>query len=91
MISVKNLTMEFDGFAALKDMSCVIPDGVIYGLVGSNGAGKSTFLRLISGVYKSKSGEITVDGAPLYEIPRSRRISFTSPTIFIFCRSPLCV
>jgi ABC-2 type transport system ATP-binding protein len=65
--------MEFDGFAALKDMSCVIPDGVIYGLVGSNGAGKSTFLRLISGVYKSKSGEITVDGAPLYENPEVKK------------------
>ncbi len=73
MISVKNVTMEFDGFAALKDMSCVIPDGVIYGLVGSNGAGKSTFLRLISGVYKSKSGEITVDGAPLYENPEVKK------------------
>ena len=73
MISAKNVTMEFDGFAALKDMSCEIPDGVIYGLVGSNGAGKSTFLRLISGVYKPKSGEITVDGAPLYENPEVKK------------------
>ena len=48
MIIVNNITMEFEGFAALKDMSCTIPDGVIYGLVGSNGAGKSTFLRLLS-------------------------------------------
>ena len=73
MISAKNVTMEFDGFAALKDMSCEIPDGVIYGLVGSNGAGKSTFLRLISGVYRPKSGEITVDGAPLYENPEVKK------------------
>lgn len=73
MISAKNVTMEFDGFAALKDMSCEIPDGVIYGLVGSNGAGKSTFLRLISGVYKPKSGEITVDGEPLYENPEVKK------------------
>ena len=73
MISAKNVTMEFDGFAALKNMSCEIPDGVIYGLVGSNGAGKSTFLRLISGVYKPKSGEITVDGAPLYENPEVKK------------------
>ena len=67
MICAKNITMEFDGFAALKDLNCEIPDGVIYGLVGSNGAGKSTFLRLLSGVYRPKNGEITVDGKRLYE------------------------
>ena len=69
MIFANNITMEFDGFTALKDMSCEIPNGVIYGLVGSNGAGKSTFLRLLSGVYKPKKGEITVDGSPVYENP----------------------
>ena len=73
MISAKNVTMEFDGFAALKDLSCEIPDGVIYGLVGSNGAGKSTFLRLLSGVYRPKSGEITVDGEKLYENPEVKK------------------
>ena len=73
MINAKNVTMEFDGFAALKDMSCEIPDGVIYGLVGSNGAGKSTFLRLLSGVYRPKKGEITVDGKPLYENPAVKK------------------
>ena len=73
MISAKNITMEFDGFKALADMSCEIPDGVIYGLVGSNGAGKSTFLRLISGVYRPKKGEITVDGKHLYENPEVKK------------------
>ena len=65
--------MEFDGFAALKDLNCEIPDGVIYGLVGSNGAGKSTFLRLLSGVYRPKSGEITVNGEKLYENPMVKK------------------
>ena len=69
MICAKNITMKFDDFTALKNMSCEIPDGIIYGLVGSNGAGKSTFLRLLSGVYRPKEGEITVDGAPVYENP----------------------
>ena len=65
--------MEFEGFAALKDMSCTIPDGVIYGLVGSNGAGKSTFLRLLSGVYRPKRGEITADGQPIYDNPAVKK------------------
>ena len=73
MISAKNVTMEFDGFAALKDLSCEIPDGVIYGLVGSNGAGKSTFLRLLSGVYRPKSGEITAEGKPIYDNPEVKK------------------
>ncbi|MBQ2988401.1 MAG: ABC transporter ATP-binding protein [Clostridia bacterium] len=73
MIIVNNITMEFEGFAALKDMSCTIPDGVIYGLVGSNGAGKSTFLRLLSGVYRPKRGEITADGQPIYDNPAVKK------------------
>ena len=69
MISAKNVTMKFDDFTALNHLPCEIPDSCIYGLVGSNGAGKSTFLRLISGVYKPYEGDITVDGAPIWENP----------------------
>lgn len=69
MISAKNLTMKFEGFAALKNLNCEIPEGCIYGLVGSNGAGKSTFLRLVSGIYRPDEGEILFDGKPVYENP----------------------
>ena len=70
MICAKGLTMKFDDFTALKNMDCKIPEACIYGLVGSNGAGKSTFLRLISGIYRPDSGEITIDGQPVYENPQ---------------------
>ncbi len=69
MINASNVTMRFEDFVALKDLNCNIPSGCIYGLVGSNGAGKSTFLRLISGVYKPECGEILIDGEPVYENP----------------------
>ena len=72
MISANNVTMRFGDFEALKNLSCNIPSGCIYGLVGSNGAGKSTFLRLISGVYKAYSGDITVDGESVYENPAAK-------------------
>lgn len=62
--------MKFDDFTALKDMNCKIPEACIYGLVGSNGAGKSTFLRLISGIYRPDSGEVTINGRPVYENPQ---------------------
>ncbi len=69
MISANNITMKFEDFKALDQLNCVIPDACIYGLVGSNGAGKSTFLRLLSGVYKPYEGTISVDGAPVWENP----------------------
>ena len=65
--------MKFDDFTALKNLNCEIPEACIYGLVGSNGAGKSTFLRLISGIYRPDSGEVTFDGEPVYENPEVKK------------------
>lgn len=45
MISVENISKTFDNFKALDDISCTIANGCIYGMVGSNGAGKSTFFK----------------------------------------------
>ena len=67
MIKAENVTKKFDDFIALKNMNCEIPEGCIYGLVGSNGAGKSTFLRLITGIYKPDEGAITIDEKPVWE------------------------
>ena len=69
MIEAKGVTKVFDGFLALNDLNMTVPTGSIYGLVGPNGAGKSTILRHISGVYRPDAGEITMDGAPVYENP----------------------
>jgi ABC-2 type transport system ATP-binding protein len=67
MISVTGLTKIFDDYKALENVTCQIPEGCIYGMVGSNGAGKSTFLRLISGIYKADYGIVEVDGEAVYE------------------------
>lgn len=69
MIKADNVTKTFNNFKALDDISCCIPKGCIYGMVGSNGAGKSTFLRLVTGVYKPNSGCILVDDKPVWENP----------------------
>lgn len=70
MIEVKNISKKFEDFVALSDVSCRIAGGCIYGMVGSNGAGKSTFLRTITGVYKPDSGEALIDGEPVYDNPK---------------------
>lgn len=72
MIEVKNVVKTFDGFRALDGLTMTVPDGSIYGLVGPNGAGKSTILRHITGVYRQDSGEVLLDGEPLYENPGAK-------------------
>ena len=69
MIEVKNVVKSFDGFHALDGLTMTVPKGSIYGLVGPNGAGKSTILRHLTGAYRQDSGDILLEGAPIYENP----------------------
>lgn len=74
MIQADKVTKKFNGYAALDNVSCCIPEGCIYGMVGSNGAGKSTFLRLISGIYKPECGSVKIDGEDVFENPGIKSI-----------------
>lgn len=60
----------FQEFLALKDVSFQVKQGEAWGLIGTNGSGKSTMLKAISGIIKPHKGTITVDGtvAPLIEL-----------------------
>lgn len=66
MIKSVGLTKKFDGKKALDSVDLEIPEGSIFGLVGSNGSGKSTFLRLASGIYMPDGGEITAGGERIF-------------------------
>ena len=87
MLEVKNIQVAYGKIVAVKDVSIDVKQGEIVTLIGSNGAGKSTTLRTISGLIKPKSGEILfngkrIDGVPGHEIvgmgichsPEGRRI-----------------
>ena len=69
MIEVKNVVKSFDGFRALDGLTMTVPRGAVYGLVGPNGAGKSTVIRHLAGIYRQDSGDVLVDGQPVYENP----------------------
>ena len=85
MLEMKNVTKTFGNFKALDDLSLTVPRGAVYGLVGPNGAGKSTAIRHLTGVYRPDSGEITMDGQPIYEnIPIKSRIGFIPDEIFYY-------
>ena len=69
MLEAKNVVKTFDGFRALDGLTMTVPKGAVYGLVGPNGAGKSTIIRHLAGIYRQDSGEVLLDGQPVYESP----------------------
>ena len=90
MIEVRNVMKEFDGFRALDDMSMTVPTGAVYGLVGPNGAGKSTIIRHLTGIYRQDAGEITIDGAPVFENPEVKsRIAYIPDDIFYYANASI--
>ena len=73
MLEAKNVVKTFDGFRALDGATMTVPKGAVYGLVGPNGAGKSTIIRHLTGVYRPDSGELLLDGEPVWENPAVKR------------------
>ena len=83
MIKAEGIHKTFEDFTALDNITCSISDGCIYGMVGSNGAGKSTFLRVLSGIYKPDKGCAYIDNAPIYENPKVKEnIVFVADELF---------
>ena len=67
MMQLKNTVKQFEDFKALDGVNLDIPKGTAFGLLGSNGAGKSTILRLFSGIYKPEAGDVLIDDQPVYD------------------------
>ncbi len=76
MIEMINVSKKFDTIKALDQVSVVIKEENIFGLLGTNGAGKSTFLRLLSGILKQDSGVITIDEKKVYENIKAKELFF---------------
>ena len=62
MIEIKNLSLKYGGREVLKDLNLNIDSGKIIGLVGENGTGKSTLMRVLTGLEKNYKGEVLIDG-----------------------------
>jgi sodium transport system ATP-binding protein len=62
MIEIKSVGKSFGAVAAVKDVSLLVPDGRITTLLGANGSGKTTTLRMISGLLVPDRGQIVIDG-----------------------------
>ena len=69
MLRVEDINVYYGAIHAIKGISLEVNDGEIVALIGSNGAGKSTTLRTISGLMKPKSGRIMYDGEDITGVP----------------------
>lgn len=77
MLSIRGLSKRYINFS-VEDVTFKVPDGTVVGLIGENGAGKSTIIKSVLGAVHPDGGEILVDGMPLDKLDRSGRqkISF---------------
>lgn len=90
MINLKNVTKTFGKKHALNSVNCHIKEGSIFGVVGSNGAGKSTMLRLISGVYLQDEGNILIDGQNAFDnIDIKKKCIFISDNPYYYLGSSM--
>jgi branched-chain amino acid transport system ATP-binding protein len=62
LLNAQNIGISFGGLKAVQNFSMQIPRGDLFGLIGPNGAGKTTAFNLLTGVYKSQSGTVHLDG-----------------------------
>lgn len=90
MIAAKNFTKMFDRKCAVDSLNLTIEKGKIYGLVGTNGSGKSTFLRTVSGVYYPDGGSVTIDGEDSYEnVSAKQKVFFVSDDMYFMPNSSI--
>lgn len=73
MIYINHINKSFNGKKVLDDISIHIKPGIIHGLIGENGTGKSTIIQCLAGIYKPDDGEVKVDGESVYENPKVKQ------------------
>ena len=91
LLEMQNITKEFPGVKALDGVSLTVRPGTVHALMGENGAGKSTFIKLLLGLYEPKQGSILVDGRSVKDrTPKERKRLFAA-AFQDFYRYPLSV
>lgn len=88
MIEIRNVTKSYDKIKAVDDVSVSIKENTVFGLIGTNGAGKSTVLRMVAGVLEPEKGEIAIDGLPVFDnMEAKKKIYFIADEPYFFANS----
>src|SRR5690625_4933373 len=88
MIEFRNITKKYDSTVALKDINFKIHNGQIFGLIGHNGAGKSTAIKILVSILNPTEGEVFVDDKELteYRSEIKKQIGYVADTPNVFLR-----
>ncbi|MDR0273052.1 MAG: ABC transporter ATP-binding protein [Clostridiales bacterium] len=85
MIKINGLTKNFDDYTALESFNLSVNKGSIYGLVGVNGAGKTTVIKHLAGVFRADNGSIQIDGTDVYDNEKVKaRVGYVSDDLYFF-------
>ncbi|MBD5393777.1 MAG: ABC transporter ATP-binding protein [Lachnospiraceae bacterium] len=88
MIEIRNVSKAFDNIKAVDSVSVSIRENTVFGLIGTNGAGKSTVLRMVAGVLIPDEGEIAIDGLPVFDnMEAKRKLFFIADEPYFFANS----
>lgn len=88
MIEVCNITKNFEEIKAVDHVNLTIKEGNVFGLIGTNGAGKSTMLRMMSGVMKPDEGKVLIDGIEIFDnVQAKERIFFIADEPYFFANA----
>src|SRR3954454_23149802 len=82
MITVSNVGLRFGDRKLFEDVNIKFTPGNCYGLIGANGAGKSTFLKILSGEIDADKGEITTGSKERIAVLRQDQFAFDEETVF---------
>ncbi|HET6412739.1 MAG TPA: sugar ABC transporter ATP-binding protein [Anaeromyxobacter sp.] len=93
VLELKGISKSFPGVKALQDVHFDLGRGEIHALMGENGAGKSTFIKVVTGVHQPDAGQILLDGAPVrIEGPKdSQRLGIAAIYQHVTCFPDLSV
>lgn len=89
-ISVRNIDKSFGGKKAINKVNLDITPGMLHGLLGSNGAGKTTFMKTLMGIYRPDNGEVLFGEKSVYENPEIKsEVIFIQDIPFFFASATL--
>lgn len=74
MLETSNLSVDYGGVHALRDVSILVPEKSVVAIIGANGAGKSTLLKTIAGLVRQSQGAIRLDGADISRLRPHERL-----------------
>jgi ABC-2 type transport system ATP-binding protein len=83
ILECKSLTKRYGSFVALDNINCTVPKGEVVGLLGPNGSGKTTFIKLAMGMLQPNSGTITLGG--LSPSPKTKEFTAYLPDANYLC------